>query len=153
MKRLFLSLALIVGATATMMADTYNYLTITSTNVEKSIALKTVKRITFENDNMVVTTADGTNTKFPLATFTKFSFTEDETAIRSIGAASRANLRLENGKIMGDGKGILLLFNANGQLVRQQTATGTSNELSLTGLPTGLYIARLGNQTLKVIHQ
>lgn len=152
MKRILLSLALIVGTAAAMIADTYNYLTLTSTSMERSIALKSVKRITFENEKLVVTTADGGKFSMPLATFTKFAFTEEETAIRSVGS-SRGNLRLENGKIVGDGKGILLLFNANGQLVRQQSATGTANELSLTGLPSGLYIARLGNQTLKVIHQ
>ena len=152
MRRLFLSIALIAGVVAAMMADNYNYLTITSTDMEQSIALNRVRRITFENDVFVVTNNDGSKVSVPLANFTKFSFTEYDTAIRAVGT-SRGTLRMENGKIVGDGTGLLQLFNINGQVVRQQTATGASSELSLRGLPTGLYIARLGNQTLKVIYR
>ena len=148
MKRLITILLLAIPSF--MMADTYNYLTLTSTSMEQSIALKSVRKITFEGSDIVVTTTDGATTSMPLANFSQFSFTSVADGIRSI-ARPAADLCIEAGRIVADGQGLLLIYNANGQVVRQQYVSGSRSEVQLYDLPHGLYIARLGNRTLKVI--
>lgn len=148
MKRLLTIILLAIPAFA--VADTYNYLTLTSTSAEQSIALKTVRKITFEGADIVVTTADGTTTSMPLANFSQFAFTSTATGIQSV-ARPAADLCIEAGRIVADGQGLLLIYNANGQVVRQQYVSGNRSEVQLYDLPRGLYIARLGNRTLKVI--
>ena len=56
------------------------------------------------------------------------------------------------GQLVADGQGVLLLFNANGQVVRQQFVSNQRAEMNLNDLPRGLYIAKLGNRTVKILH-
>jgi len=149
MKKLLLSLALIVGLGLNASADTYNYLTLTSSSVKQSFALKSVKKITFEGTNIVVTMADGTTSSTALSDFDNFAFTT-ETAIKTINE-SGSDLFVEAGRIVANGKGLLLLYNTNGQLVRQQLVNGNRSEIQLYDLPRGIYVAKIGNRTLKVI--
>lgn len=149
MSRFLLSLLLALPLTAA--ADTYNYLNITAGSSIQSVALKTVRRITFSNGNIVVTAADGTETTAALSALTNLTFTETATGIRGIGLQP-ADLCIENGRVVADGKGILLVYNAAGRLVRQQYVDSSRTELSLEGLPHGIYIARLGNRSIKIAH-
>lgn len=151
MKHFFLSLALLFGSTAIALADSYNYLTLVSTNIESSVALRTIKRITFSDGNLVVTTVDGEQTLTPLTTLSELTFTSEPTAIRSIGSKG-CDLCIQAGKVIADGTGMLLLYNAKGQLMRQQYVKSQRTELSLDELPHGIYIARLGNRILKIQH-
>lgn len=151
MKQLLLSLALVAGCCVTAVAGTYNYLTLVSSTVEQSFALKTVKRITFSGSDLVVTTVDGTETHLLLSTLNRLSFTETATAVRGL-AAERSQLCIQAGQLVADGQGVLLLFNANGQVVRQQFVSNQRAEMNLNDLPRGLYIAKLGNRTLKILH-
>lgn len=151
MKHFFLSLALLFGATVIAVADSYNYLTLVSTNIESSVALRTIKRITFSDGNLIVTTVDGEQTLTPLTTLSELTFTSEPTAIRSIGTKA-ADLCIEAGKVVANGTGMLLLYNANGQLMRQQYVSSQRHKISLDELPHGIYIARLGNRILKIHH-
>ena len=149
MKHLLFTLLLALPFTAG--ADTYNYLNITSTSTVQSVALKQVKRITFEGTNLVVTATDGTTTTTPLATLTKLTFSDIGVAVRDLEGTSN-KLTMEGGRIVAGGNGQLLLFNSSGQLVRQQYIGGAGDRVSLDGLPRGIYIARLGRQAIKILH-
>ena len=149
MKKVLLSLLLALPLTAA--ANTYNYLNITAGSSIQSVALKTVKRITFSNGNIIVTTADGTETTASLAALTNLTFTETATGVRDINLQP-ADLQVENGRIVAAGQGVLLLYNARGQVVRQQFVGSNRTELSMEALPHGIYIARLGNRSIKIAH-
>ena len=149
MSRFFLSLLLALPLTAT--ADTYNYLNITAGSSIQSVALKTVKRITFSDGNIVVTAADGTVTTAALSALTNLTFSETATGIRDINLR-RSDLCIESGHIVAKGSGMLLVYNAAGRIVRQQFVDSSRTELSLEGLPHGIYVARLCNRSIKIAH-
>lgn len=149
MKKYLLSLLLALPLTA--VADTYNYLNITAGSSIQSVALKTVKRITFSDGNIVVTAADGTETIAALSALTTLTFTETATGVRDINRQP-ADLCIEGGRLVADGSGMLMVYNAGGRVVRQQFVNSSRTELSLDGLPHGVYIARLGNRSIKIAH-
>lgn len=149
MKKFLLSLLLALPLTA--VADTYNYLNINAGSNIQSVALKTVKRITFSGGNIVVTAADGSETTAALSALTNITFTEIATSVRDINLQP-ADLQVENGRIVAAGQGVLLLYNARGQVVRQQFVGSNRTELSMEALPHGIYIARLGNRSIKIAH-
>lgn len=43
------------------------------------------------------------------------------------------------------------LYNAGGQLVRRQNVGGSGSQLSLSGLPSGVYILKIGSTTYKIL--
>lgn len=149
MKKLLLPLLFALAVPAA--ADTYNYLNLNAGNTIQSVALKTVKRITFSGGNIIVTTADGTETTAALANLTSLTFTEIGTGVRGINAQP-TDLQVQNGRIVTAGQGMLLLYNAGGQVVRQQYVSSSRSELSLEALPHGIYVARLGNRSIKIAH-
>lgn len=148
MKKILLSLLLALPLTAA--ADSYNYLNLTSSSTVQSVALNTVKRITFEGTNIVVTATDGTTTTAALATLSSITFTD--TAVGVGALRSNSDLSVESGRVVAGGNGQLQLFNSSGQLVRRQLVSGVRSELSLEGLPHGIYIARMGNKVIKIMH-
>lgn len=153
MKRLFLTLTLAIASSACVLADDFNYLNVTSTSSARSFALNQVRRITFSGSDMVVTTTEGTSESIALATLNSLAFSATApTAIRNLSTESCKSLQLEADRVVVNGKGILKLYNANGQLVRQMVVDGGNAELSLYGLPRGIYIARIGTQSLKLAH-
>ena len=149
MKKLLLPLLFALAVPAA--ADTYNYLNLNAGSTIQSVALKTVKRITFLGGNIIVTTADGTETTAALANLTSLTFTEIGTGVRGINAQP-TDLQVQNGRIVTAGQGMLLLYNAGGQVVRQQYVSSSRSELSLEALPHGIYVARLGNRSIKIAH-
>ena len=149
MKKILLSLLLALPLTAA--ADTYNFLNLNAGSSIQSVALKSVKRITFSDGNIVVTAADGTETTAALANLTNLTFTAEATGVRGI-SVQPADLNVQDGRIVARGKGVLLLYNAGGQVVRQQYIDSSRDEISLEGLAHGIYIARLGNRSIKIAH-
>lgn len=81
MKKLFLIAMLAVSTMA--YADDYQYLTMCYNNVEKSIVLETVQKITFENGQVVVTTSNG-NESFELAQMQRMFFSNTATAVKEV---------------------------------------------------------------------
>ena len=101
---------LIVGTTA--YADDYLYLTMGYNNMEKSIKLETVQKITFENDQVVVTTSDGVET-FELAQMQRMFFSDTETAVKSVVAEEQKQERvvydLSGRRVMNPQKGLYIV--------------------------------------------
>ena len=62
MKRLALTFIILYSSLSVLHADDYKYLTIDHNNVEKSMVLETIQKITFKDGQMVVTTSNGNET-------------------------------------------------------------------------------------------
>ena len=140
MKRIFFTLSLLVGALA-VQADDFNYLTLTQ-NDDTSVAtvLRKTRRITFDGDNIVVTTTDGTLTR-SLSMLRQISFTEDApVGVRSV-SGTWAPQRI-------------VIYSASGVVVRQIDSTDARQEVVnryLNALPAGIYIIKEGTQTRKML--
>ena len=146
MKKLFMSLVLAFALSAA--ANAYNYLTIASDAVESSVALTQLEKITFSGTDLVVTSIDGTETRTSLSTLKSLYFSDEPTAVRTV---RQDGLSFRNGHIVANGQGVLSVYNANGSLVRQQSVSSSRSEVNIATLPAGIYIVRLGNQTIKIV--
>lgn len=145
-KKILLGSVLMLASMSSL-ADDLNYLTVAYNNVEQSIELATVQKITFEEGNAVVYTTGETFT-YPLAEMQKMMFTKDPTAIKSLPSESD-NLKFSKGQLTVTGKGTLRVYNAAGALIRLAKIEKKSN-VNLSGLNPGLYIISMGDQTIKI---
>ncbi len=149
MKKLFI-MALLTASSLGTMAEDYKYLTAAYNSIEQSFELATVQKITFENDNVVITTSQGI-TNLPLSTMEKMFFSDIATAIESMGTESE-NLKMSNGLLHASGKGLLYIYNSMGQLTQIAQVDGEMN-ISLSTLPKGIYIVSLNDETIKISKQ
>lgn len=142
-----LLLAILLMASATMWADKYNFLTVSSTG-EDYISLPTIQKITFVNGNCVVTTTSGDYT-YPLSEIKKMYFSvDDPTAIEALPQEAE-NLQYQNGVLKVDGDGMLRIYSANGALVQLANVKKGAN-INLGNLKSGLYIVNMGDKTIKL---
>lgn len=139
--------AMMLLSSATLLAEDYNYLTVTYNNQEESISLPTILRITFDSENVIVTTSEG-NTKFPLTELQKMTFTATATAIEALPEKA-GNLEYQNGTLKVAGNGTLRIYNAGGALIHMANIKEGST-VNLNGLAPGLYIVSMGEQTIKI---
>lgn len=147
MKKQTLIAALLMAASTTAMADEYQYLTVAYNKVEQSIELATIKKITFENNLVVVTTTEGQVT-FPQSEMEKMFFSVTPTAIKELPTESN-NMQVSGNTLQVKGNGLLHIYSSNGTLVRMAKVEEQAS-ISLGNLPKGIYIINLGNQTIKV---
>lgn len=139
--------ALLLMASTSVMADSYNYLTLTYDGSEQSISLPIVQRITFEEGYVVVTTTEGKHS-YPIALVEKITFTENATAIEALPEEAK-DLTYKNGTLSIKGDGMLRVYNTGGALVSIAYVKEGAN-ISLAKLPAGVYIVRMGEKTIKI---
>lgn len=147
MKKMVICAALLAVCTQGIKADEYNYLTVAYNNIEQSITLSKVQKITFSASEVIVATTEG-NVTFPLSQMEKMTFTADPTAIEKLPESSD-NLRFENGRLQ-TGNGILRVYNAGGALIHIANVTEKKGSVDLSTLPAGLYIVSQGKETIKI---
>lgn len=148
MKRIMIMAVAALLGVAPVAADEYNYLTVTSTGSEQSISLPTVQKITFAGSNAVVTTIDGQIYTYPLAELQKMTFTANPTAIKALPTQEK-NLVCKGKTLSVTGSGMLYIYNAAGVLV-QMAQVKDGARISLESLPKGVYVASMGEQTIKI---
>lgn len=129
-------------------ADEKKYLTVAYDNVEESLTLATVQKITFDANNTIITTTEGEKT-YPLSEMKKITFTVDPTALGTMKGESQ-DLKMQDGKLIVSGKGTLHIYNANGQLIGLTAVDGNNQTVNLQGLQKGVYIVNMGTQTIKI---
>ena len=141
--------ALLLMVSTSMVADNYNYLTISYSSSEEDIPLPTVQRISFEDGKVVVITSEG-NMTFPISLINKLTFTEKEqaTAIETLPEQAK-DLNYKDGTLSIKGDGLLCIYNSAGALVNIANVKEGAN-VSLGSLPAGVYIVRMGDKTIKV---
>lgn len=147
MKRLLILPALTFCLSMPAQADGLQYMTAGYNKTEKSIELASIHSITFENGSVVVNTTEGPIT-FPVAEMEKLFFSSTPTAIRDLKDQSKS-LVYVNGVVKVQGTGVLRVYGISGNLQRMANVRGTAN-VSLESLPQGIYIIRMGNETIKI---
>ena len=146
-KTLLAALLLMVGTS--MMADNFQYLTLTYGNSEHNISLPIVQKITFENDYVVVTTSEGKHS-YPISILDKMTFTtkDDATAINALPEQTE-NMTCKDGTLSVKGNGLLRVYNTAGALVSIANVKEGAN-INIGNLPTGVYVVRMGDKTIKI---
>ena len=139
--------ALLLMASTSMMADNFQYLTLTYGSNEHNISLPIVQRISFEENYVVVTTTEGTH-RYPITLLEKITFTESATAIEAL-PEQLENLTYKDGTLAIKGDGLLRVYSANGALVSVANVKEGAN-ISLDKLPAGVYVVRMGDKTIKI---
>lgn len=139
--------ALLLMASASMMAETYNYLTLSCNGSEESVALPIVQKITFEEGYMVVTTTEGKHS-YPIANVEKIRFTETATAIDALPEEAK-DMTYKNGTLSIKGDGMMRVYNTAGALVSIAYVKDGAN-INLGKLPTGVYVVKMGEKTIKI---
>lgn len=139
MRKFLLSLVLTTAVGLQASADSYNYLTLNvSGQVPYGYALKTVKKITFDGERMIVTTSKGEQPSVALAALQTITFDES----MPVGVQ----------RIHDDGqRAPIYIYNVNGQMVRHFDGTSEQGQLNLSGLPQGLYIVKQGTEIRKML--
>ena len=144
--KLFLA-AMLLMVGANVMADEYQYLTITYSDTERSIYLPIIQKISFADDYVVVTTTEGVH-KYPISLLDKITFTENATAIKDLPEQAK-DLTFKDGTLAVKGNGLLRIYGANGALVSIANVKEGAN-INLGNFPAGVYIVRMGDKTIKV---
>ena len=140
--------ALLLMVSTNLMADEYNYLTLTYNGSDESLPLPIVQRITFEEGYIVVTSTEG-RYSYPITALDKITFTKDAaTAIEALPEQAE-DLTYKDGTLAIKGDGMLRVYNASGALVSIANVKEGAN-VSLGNLPAGVYIVRMGDKTIKV---
>lgn len=137
----------------TLRAQSYDYLTFAYGGVEKSFSMSSLKKLTFTDGQVVAVTAEG-EVSMPQHVMERMFFSATPTNIRPAVAGDNTALAYDalsgclriNG---GTAAQSLRIFTVNGMLVRELTVAAGGDNVSLTGLPKGIYIAKLNDITLK----
>lgn len=144
--KLFLA-AMLLTLGSNMMADEFNYLTITYSDLEHNISLPLVQKISFADGFVVVATTEGTH-KYPISLLDKITFTDNATAIEALPEEAKG-LTYKEGTLAVRGDGLLRIYGTNGALVNIANIKEGAN-ISFDKLPAGVYIVRMGDKTIKV---
>ena len=130
MKKIFLTLSLVVAVTLTANASNYDYLTVQKSDGTAVSFPSSGLTITFSGGNMIVTQS-GTPTTLPLSTLSKMFFGDRN--VSSIQAATQEKASVE-------------VFDLQGRRIAAQMRMADVN----TQLPKGVYIVKKGNTSVKV---
>lgn len=147
MKTRNLLAALLLLACTSMLADNFKYLTISYNGTEQNISLPIVQKITFQDGYVVVTTTEGENS-YPISVMERITFTESADAIKALPEQAE-DMTYENGTLAIKGNGLMRVYNTSGALVSIANIKEGAN-ISLDGLPTGVYIVRMGDKAIKI---
>lgn len=114
-----------------------------------------VRRITFEDGNMVTLMADGTQQSVPIADIAKcLFFAPTQTGI-SQTATPQAAVRFAGDEmtLSGAADGETAVIAADGTVVQRSKIIGGTATLSLVGLPKGVYVVKTPSGTFKIMKQ
>jgi len=100
---------------------------------EQSLNLDNLRKLTFEQGNLVATLNDGSATSYILSSISKMLFS-DNTAVEGIAT---------------DGSLPVSVYDLSGRIVVKDNAAST--ESIIEDLPKGIYLLRTGGKTIKII--
>lgn len=129
--------------------DFYLWVTQT-TGDETSWALSDVRKITFSNGNVVVTATDGTSSTFAMSEVSKLNFQTSPTAINSLQTESSVRFNGDNLQVSASEGTAVDVYSPTGTLVGKASVDG-SGQVSLSNLPKGVYMVKVGGKTSKVL--
>lgn len=146
-KKIMISLLLVLFTTISSWAGNVQTVTINGETVEK-----TVCQISFSGDNVVLTFSDGTNVTQDMSEVSIALSKTNDTATGALKVFSY-------GKVVGDkfivgnisDKSPIAIYNAAGVRCLQTVATGTSQQVDISHLKSGVYILRVDKQVVKFV--
>lgn len=155
-KMLLLLFCLVTALTTTEAQTADQRLVVWQKNGEKVYIDLTEQPVTtFEDGQLVITTSDNTCLIYPLESILRYTYEEAATEIARLPHEQTV-------QISSDGTAVTFynlkpgatvsLYAANGILMDQRTAReGSSITLSIANQPSGLYLVKSGNQTIKMM--
>ena len=157
MKRQQLLLLLLLALPIGMLADNLNTLVVKMKNgAETAFFLKDKPNVTFEGTNLKVV-SEKTTTTFALADVLRFTYVKRDPSGINEQIVDPTEISYEDGVLVisqikaGASVGVYAL---DGKLVRQLKAQRAGTyRLSLSELPTGLYLVKADNITYKITKQ
>ena len=157
MKRLQLLLLVLLAWPIGVLADNLNTLVVTMKNgAETAFFLKDKPNVTFEGTNLKVV-SEKTTTSFALADVLRFTYVKRDPSGINEQIVDPTEISYEDGVLVisqikaGASVGVYAL---DGKLVRQLKAQRAGTyRLSLSELPTGLYLVKADNVTYKITKQ
>ena len=157
MRRLQLLLLVLLAWPIGMLADNLNTLVVKMKNgAETAFFLKDKPNVTFEGTNLKVV-SEKTTTTFALADVLRFTYVKRDPSGINEQIVDPTEISYEDGVLVisqikaGASVGIYAL---DGKLVRQLKAQRAGTyRLSLSELPTGLYLVKADNVTYKITKQ
>lgn len=149
MKKLLLFVSLVVGLGSSFAQD---IVVQTSSGGQTSVPLDNVRKITFDNGNMVLSTNGNEDFELPLDDIMKILFDEDGSNVDRI--VTDANLKLVRNSRNSIGVTGLetatdaRIVNTAGSIVMIQRQWNGS-DLDISALPSGVYVLVVGNNIFK----
>ena len=144
-----------VSAMQPVQADEYYYLTFQQGNIEESVALSTLKKITFQSGKLMATQISGVQRSYDLKTLNKMYFTAQPTAIEGVGSdasfalsydAMAQVIRVSGASAAMD----LNIYSLSGALLRSATVGDGNSTVGISSLSRGIYVVKVNARTLKI---
>lgn len=148
MKKLLLFVSLVVGLGSSFAQD---IVVQTSSGGQTSVPLDNVRKITFDNGNMVLSTNGNENFELPLDDIMKILFDEDGSNVDRIVADtnlqfvrnSRNTIGITGLETAADAR----IVNTAGSIVMIQRQWNGS-DIDISALPSGVYVLVVGNNNI-----
>lgn len=147
-------MALLLLMATVIRASDVQYLTIMVQGKPVSFALSDKPVITYQNNQLVVTTAEET-VEISVAEISGTGFSETSTAIRNLMSGGKPQVECGRVYFSDLTPGTLVqVFTADGRSVAEAKAdaNGTA-QVSLSELPKGTYLLKAGKQTIKIMNK
>jgi len=151
MKRLFLILALVSGLCAGLGAQSFDYLTVRTTDgSERSLPVDGL-RLTFENGQLVARTPES-SASYALADLSVMFFASQPTAIASLQASQPAPVFRDGRLTVSAPAGASVsLYAADGRLVARFVKAADGSESFAPALTRGVYVVNVNGRTSKFL--
>jgi hypothetical protein len=145
---------LLLTVSSTLLADDYAFLSIVQNDGQTNVNISNIKKITFDETNMIIVLNDGNEQKMPLNGLSKMFFSAGATGITTTNADSNKFLLKDGTLIVQAAKGDqVVVYDMNGRAVRTVTMTGEKAEVELKGLSKGVYVVKAGQAVQKVMNK
>lgn len=151
MKKLLL-MAIALIACLNIHADDFDLYIVSTSNTTTNYPVSTVRKLTFDKANVVVTRTDGTTITVAMDDIARM-YLDTATEVDAIErtAADNAAIAWDGQQLTVNGTADRIhVYQAGGTLVMQQSATNNAT-LSLAHMPQGVYIVTVDGKSFKIV--
>lgn len=130
-------------------ADEYTYLTVTQGEGTSDFQISQIEKISFDQADMIVTLANGSEERLPLSGVSKMFFSDGKQSIAKVNTDG-SKIRLEDGvlKVQVEEGEMVRLYNLKGEEI---LSAKQSIAYDIRHLTKGVYIVRVGNESKKLM--
>ena len=150
MRKILLSLIMTVTTCITASATDFYLWLIQTSGDEQSWAVSDLQKITFSGSNVVITATDGSSKTVAMNEVSKLNFQTSPTAINSLQVESSVRFNGDNLQVSVSEGTAVDVYSPTGTLVGKGSVDATGM-VSLSNLPKGVYMVKVGGKTSKVL--